>query len=371
MFLPSGPFELHATATSPPADDPDVVEEDQPCLKLNEIGLMWEIEVQSDPKRRGFARGGIFKPLVPDATIDIDAFAQMCLNAARFFGTSAQHLVAVADAETGIRNVAAEQGDGVGPFLIAAVDWNAMIADGTTGFNARGRFNPLAQPFVAAKAAVADAKVLQPCLPNRLPTSAELSDHLIGADHAIKVLSDQAASFQTTVSTAIGATDFAILSGNRPWLFGGPIDVRAAMEKIARRLDFGYDRADSLFARIEPDFGSVAAAGFAGRLCTAAAVEWDFFGDNTLNLAGQTIKAGHREAEPGFFERIGEYWRPLGDMSSDGRTNKPWSAAFISFCVKGAGVGNKFRGGANTPSTSARRYATSTTKRTSLIGASD
>jgi hypothetical protein len=70
-----------------------VVEEDVPCLKVSEIGLMWEIEAQSEPKRHGFARGGMFKPLVPDAAIDIDGFAQMCLNAARFSGTSAHHLV--------------------------------------------------------------------------------------------------------------------------------------------------------------------------------------------------------------------------------------------------------------------------------------
>jgi len=343
LFLPSGPFELHATATSPPADDPDVVEEDQPCRKISEVGVMWEIEVQSEPTRHGFARGGIFKPLIPDAAIDIDGFAQMCLNAARFSGTSAHHLVAVADAETGVQNVAAIQGDEVGPFLFTSGDWNALIADGTTGLNARGRFNPLAQPFVAAKAAVADAKVLQPTLPNRLPTSAELFlAHLVGADHAVKILSDPTASFQTAIKNEIGAADFAILSAVRPWLFGTEIDVKSALERIARRMDFGYDRADGLFKRVEPDFDPATSSGFAGNLCTMATKEWDFFGDNTFNLAGATTKAGHREAEPGFFERIGTYWRVVGDPNSDGRTNKAWSAAFISFCVKGCGAANKF-----------------------------
>jgi lysozyme family protein len=343
LFLASGPFELHVTATSPPADNPDVVEENLPCLKISEVGLMWEIEVQSDPKRHGFARGGMFKPLVSEPEVDIDGFAQMCLNAARFFGTSAHHLVAVADTETGIRNVAAIQGDEVGPFLITAADWNDRIADGTTGLNARGRFNPLAQPFVAAKAAVADAKILQPTLPNRLPTSAELYlAHLVGADHAVKILSDPAAPFQTAITNEIGAPDFAILSNNRPWLFGTAIDVQSALTKIARRMDFGYDRADGLFKRVEPDFDPVTSSGFAGNLCTMAAKEWDFFGDNTFNLAGATTKAGHREAEPGFFERIGAYWRVVGDPNSDGRTDKPWSAAFISFCVKGCGAANKF-----------------------------
>ncbi len=344
LFLPSGPFELHATATSPPADDPNVVEEFEPCVKLGEVGVMWEIEVQPEPKRRGFARGGIFKPVLSDAVVDIDGFAQMCLNAARFFGTSAHHLVAVADTETAIRNVAIDQGDGIGPFLIATADWNALIADGTTGLNPRGRFNPLSQPFVAAKAAVADAKVLQPALPNRLPTSAELFlAHIVGADHAVKILSDPTASFQTAVSKEIGAADFGILSAVRPWLFDTPVDVKAGLDKIARRMDFGYDRADGLFKRVEPDFDPVTSSGFAGTLCGNATKEWDFFGNNTFNLAGQTIKPGHKESEPGFFERIGTYWRVVGDLSSDGRTAKPWSAAFISFCVKGSGAANKFR----------------------------
>jgi lysozyme family protein len=344
LFLPSGPFELRATATSPPADDPDVVDEDIPSRKISEIGLIWEIEVQSEPTRHGFARGGIFKPLVRDPAIDIDGFAQMCLNAARLSGTSAHHLVAVADIETGIQNVAAITGDFVGPFLIAAADWNALIADGTTGLNARGRFDPLAQPFVAAKAAVADTKILQPTLPNRLPTSAELYlAHLVGADHAVKILSDPKASFQTAITNEIGVPDFTILSNVRPWLFGTPIDMQTALTKIARRMDFGYERADGLFKRVEPDFDPGTSSGFAGNLCAMAGKEWDFFGNNTFNLAGATIKAGHREAEPGFFERIGTYWRGVGDPNSDGRTDKPWSAAFISFVVKGCGAASKFR----------------------------
>ena len=345
LFLASGPFELRPTAAAAPADDPDIVEEDLPCLKISEVGVMWEIEVQSEPKRRGFARGGIFKPMIPEPEVDIDGFAQMCLNAARFSGTSAHHLVAFADTETGIKNVAAVQGDEVGPFLIKAADWNELIADGTTGMNARSRFKPLAQPFIAAKATVADTKVLQPSLPNRLPTSAELYlAQLVGAAHAVRILANPDASFQTAVSEEVGATELAILSAIRPWLFGAPLDVKSALIKIARRMDFGYERADKLFLRVEPDFDAGAQPGFAGKLCEMAASEWDFFGNNTFNIAGATIKAGHREAEPGFFERIGTYWRVVGDLSSDGRTDKPWSAAFISFLVKGAGAANKFRG---------------------------
>jgi lysozyme family protein len=343
LFLPAGSFELLPTGTSLPSDDPDFANLIDPglrCKKLGEVGQNWEIEVQSEPKRRGFARGGIFSPIVLDGTVDIDGFAQLCLTAARHFQTSAHHLVAVADTETGIRNVAADQGDGAGPFLITEADWSGLLNG--TGLTAQQRFEPLAQPFIAAKAAAADAGVLQPALPNRLPTSAELFlAHLIGAAHAVKVLSNPAVAFQTAVSNEIGAAAFATLSAVRPWLFGAPGDVKSAMEKIARRMDFGYERADGLFKRIEPDTPIESAAGFAGKLCAMASAEWNFFGKNTLNLDGHLTHAGHREAEPGFFERIGTYWQKLG-FNFDGRTNKPWSAAFISFAVKGCGAGSRF-----------------------------
>ncbi|MCK1385530.1 DUF2272 domain-containing protein [Bradyrhizobium sp. 21] len=354
IFQPIGSFELLKTATSVPSDDPDFADLIDPvllCKKLREIGpsgeaQIWEIEVQSTPPRRGFARGGIFLPMVDgNDTVDLDSFAQMCLTSARELKTSAHHLVALADTETGIKNVAADQGGGAGPFLITEADWVALLPG--TGSTANDRFDPIKQPAVAAKAAAADAGVLQPTLPdNRLPTSAELFlARLVGATHAVRVLSNMAASFQTAITNEVGAAAFAILSGNRPWLFGAPIDVKTAMEKIARRMDFGYVRADELFKKVEPDLDPATGPGFAGRLCTGAAAEWEFFGKNTLNLQGHLTHAGHHEGEPEFSERVGDYWQALG-INRNGLDPTPWSAAFISFCVNGGGAGTKFRGAA-------------------------
>jgi hypothetical protein len=73
-----------------------------------------------------------------------------------------------------------------------------------------------------------------------------------------------------------------------------------------------------------------------------AAKEWDFFGNNTFNLAGATTRQGTRRPSPDFSNVSAKYWRVVGDPNSDGRTKKPWSAAFISFAVKGCGAASKF-----------------------------
>ena len=36
--------------------------------------------------------------------------------------------------------------------------------------------------------------------------------------------------------------------------------------------------------------------------------QWDFFGDQTFDLAGRTTLAGHKEGEDGWYQRVGEYW---------------------------------------------------------------
>ena len=45
-----------------------------------------------------------------------------------------------------------------------------------------------------------------------------------------------------------------------------------------------------------------------------------------------------------FYKRIGDYWREGLGLKFDGRDrNVPWSAAFISWVIKKAGAGNKFK----------------------------
>ncbi len=68
----------------------------------------------------------------------------------------------------------------------------------------------------------------------------------------------------------------------------------------------------------------------------------------------QTFQGGKlKETEAAVYKHVGDYWAAVPEMGLDGRTllkdskGKPyrpaWSAAFISFVLKQAGVGNRFK----------------------------
>lgn len=72
--------------------------------------------------------------------------------------------------------------------------------------------------------------------------------------------------------------------------------------------------------------------------------EWVFFGSAYRDLNGRT-NDGKKETDNGAWQRIGEYWRALGGPYArlTGKdTGWPWSAAFVSFCMRSAGAGNRF-----------------------------
>ncbi len=78
-----------------------------------------------------------------------------------------------------------------------------------------------------------------------------------------------------------------------------------------------------------------------------AIAEWTFFDQPTLQN-GQRLRLGRQEGDPGQWQRVITYWREglqntnvvdrSGVMSSD----HPWSAAFIAYVMKQAGVGDRF-----------------------------
>jgi GH25 family lysozyme M1 (1,4-beta-N-acetylmuramidase) len=84
---------------------------------------------------------------------------------------------------------------------------------------------------------------------------------------------------------------------------------------------------------------------FADRAATIAGQEWRFFGKQTMNLAGNVIDIGHKEGDAGFFQRVGTYWlEGVNIQGIDGRNHrKAWSAAFVSYIMKKAGAGARFR----------------------------
>jgi GH25 family lysozyme M1 (1,4-beta-N-acetylmuramidase) len=84
-------------------------------------------------------------------------------------------------------------------------------------------------------------------------------------------------------------------------------------------------------------------AGFAGRAISLAIQEWNFFGDQTYDINGHATHVGHKEGEPGWYQRVGTYWKEGVHINGiDGRDDVPWSAAFISWLMRTAGAGVQF-----------------------------
>jgi hypothetical protein len=102
--------------------------------------------------------------------------------------------------------------------------------------------------------------------------------------------------------------------------------------------------ARSLLAR---DVAAVAApvAGFAARARDIATAEWNFFGQQTYDVNGHKNHAGHTEGEDGWYQRVGVYWlEGTNTHNIDGRDHDwYWSATFISWIMKKAGAGDRFR----------------------------
>lgn len=70
--------------------------------------------------------------------------------------------------------------------------------------------------------------------------------------------------------------------------------------------------------------------------------EWDFFGQQTI-VHGQMVKEGHRETDEGYWQRVGTYWKEALNLPHTGKnTDEAWSAAFISWVMKTAGLGDRF-----------------------------
>jgi peptidoglycan hydrolase-like protein with peptidoglycan-binding domain len=82
-----------------------------------------------------------------------------------------------------------------------------------------------------------------------------------------------------------------------------------------------------------------------GRIQEILRAEHHRFGGQTVTESGRVIKRGNREYESGFDKRIGDYWKSIGlNFDGDDR-GVPWSAAFISFAHRMAGVGEQFKAG--------------------------
>lgn len=71
--------------------------------------------------------------------------------------------------------------------------------------------------------------------------------------------------------------------------------------------------------------------------------EWVRFDRQTIDLNGKMTHKGGQEADDPYYQRVGEYWKEGVQFDLDGKdTHEPWSAAFISWVMKEAGMGDRF-----------------------------
>ena len=78
------------------------------------------------------------------------------------------------------------------------------------------------------------------------------------------------------------------------------------------------------------------------RMLSIAQREWKFFGSQTIGKDGKLSHFGHREADEGYWQRVGDYWRAVDRDLTGKDTDEAWSAAFISYVMKEAGAGSRF-----------------------------
>ncbi|MEB3334606.1 MAG: DUF2272 domain-containing protein [Cyanobacteriota bacterium] len=83
------------------------------------------------------------------------------------------------------------------------------------------------------------------------------------------------------------------------------------------------------------------------KLVELALAEWRLFGEPMIR-DGRLVHAGRKEGDPGQWQRVATYWRegllqdPPRSSAEVSSSDRPWSAAFISYVMKRAGAGERF-----------------------------
>lgn len=77
------------------------------------------------------------------------------------------------------------------------------------------------------------------------------------------------------------------------------------------------------------------------RMVATARAEWEYFGRQTMK-DGQVTHPGHKESDPGYSDRVGVYWESVNRNLTGKDTWEPWSAAFMSWVMRQAGLGPRF-----------------------------
>ncbi len=337
--VPTGQFEIDGHPqvlrdTPEAAAKPDglPILRNMPVEKLAEVGdgTWWRVRVESPGglKNEGFAMKTWLRPVFAAVSIDQNAFAQACLDAARHYGTNAHFLIALADAETGVANKAGDSGE-FGPFALTTGNWADYNDSTETGFGDGDRFVPYAQPAVAARMVVKLTELTRPSIAdNALPTAEELYLARIFGPPNVKLLRDAAPG--TLVRNVLTPAPPAGPAGMSPADLQAAIKARSTFLRVdmtiqelhnavATRLDAGLAKAANWILKVEPDL----VLGPPKAIATTD-VPWMEKAKAELGV--------NVENNP---DRIRQYF--AATTAGPLPASEPWCAAFVSFCIKQAG----------------------------------
>jgi uncharacterized protein (TIGR02594 family) len=331
LFVPSDDqaFQLRAAAQQD-ADKIQHVETNQPVRKLAEVNADWwnvEVMVPDGTTMVGFARKVWLTPQTVMSSFDLDEFAQVCVDVAGRYGTTANLLIALADAETALTNKASPDGLYFGPFAISESEWKAANDPADTGVGAEGRFKPIAQAAVAARFIVQLTQQARENLPDkRLPGAEELClARIFGANLLPAMLNDtNQAKAVRDVLAPMPAADIDAIFARRPGLLTTGITVGALRKAIEVRLATAFDDAAGLVGKADPEI-SIGPP----ETTDPGEVPW-------MVIAKQQLDLDIHEFPNGSNPEIEKYFTAttLGRQPDD----IAWCAAFISWCIQQSGT---------------------------------
>jgi uncharacterized protein (TIGR02594 family) len=325
------PFLLRDSVGAAPTDDSLPVMLDSAVEKIADTSDAdwWKISVEFavGPDAEGFARKEWLRPVLVPQAIQEENFGQACLDVARRYGISAHFLIALAEVESGLTNKVFP-GTPFGPFAMTKDDWTANNNKAETGFGDADRFNPYAQPAVAARLVVKLTDDVRTDLPDkRLPTSEELYLGRILTPAGLKLVlaANNADLVHTVLSATMAATDVSAIFALRPTVLTNTIDVGTLRANAVQQLNDAFVKAVALIQKLDPDL----VEGPPETIDEQKEVPWVVTAKQQEAIPVEEIPgaASNPEVEK-FFTAT-----PLGRQTDD----VAWCAAFVSWCIKQSG----------------------------------
>jgi uncharacterized protein (TIGR02594 family) len=308
---------------------------------LTDQGEWSEVRVvdEAGNVRTGFVRTSTLvepPPLAPEKeAIDELNFALALTFAAHTSGVNRDYLLAVAWAESRIKNMVNPTTGAIGPFQFMPSTWAALIAK--HGQQERITEREIVNAGKQAVFAAIDTKEAQDQLLGklgRLPTAAELYlSHYLGLPAALEVLStDRARPIDRALLPVFQGQENAegsvrvLVDAHKDLLKKGDSmkTVEEVLASAADRLNEGLREAARIVAKLPED------EQFAPRVAGEESAPW-------MIVAQQELRSGVTEDKrPGQSNpRIEEYHATTnGGRQPDGTA---WCAAFVSFCMKNSG----------------------------------